>query len=222
LQTPAPGRTLAHGLFKDSSEVRMASAGSVTHWLHEFAAGDRGAVEKLWQRYYPQLVRLARSRLKMPALRNDAEDVALSAFDTFCRNAEEGRFPQLLGRDGLWQLLVLITARKATDLVRHRLRQKRGGGRVVSLGASPDARAEGTRLLDLIGREPDPQFAVLAAEECRRLLDALGEPVLRSVAVWKMEGSSNAEIAVRLELSVPTVERKLRLIRKVWEGEVPP
>jgi len=201
----------------------MTSAGSVTQWLQEFAAGDRGAVEKLWQRYYPQLVRLARSRLKMPALRNDAEDVALSAFDTFCRNAEEGRFPQLFDRDGLWQLLVLITARKATDLVRHSLRQKRGGGRVVSLGGPPDdARTEGARLMDLIGREPDPHFAALAAEECRRLLDALGDPVLRSVAVWKMEGCTNAEIAARLELSVPTVERKLRLARKTWEGELPP
>jgi DNA-directed RNA polymerase specialized sigma24 family protein len=66
----------------------MVSPGSVTHWLQQFAAGDRATVERLWQRYYPRLVRLARTRLQgVPALRNDAEDVALSAFDTFCRQA---------------------------------------------------------------------------------------------------------------------------------------
>src|SRR6476646_2600314 len=48
----------------------------------------------------------------------DEEDVALSAFDAFCRDAERGRFPGLLDRDSLWHLLVTLTARKAA----HRLR----------------------------------------------------------------------------------------------------
>ncbi len=203
----------------------MASPGSVTHWLQELAAGDRATVERLWQRYYPRLVRLARSRLRgVPVLRNDAEDVALSAFDNFCRGAEEGHFPDLLDRDGLWQLLVVITARKATDRVRHLLRAKRGGGRVHSLSGPADEPpgAGGLALADLVAHEPDPQFAALAAEEYGRLLGALGDPVLRSVAVWKMEGHTNEEIAAKLAVSVPTVERKLRLIRKTWEGEVPP
>ena len=33
----------------------------------------------------------------------DEEDVALSAFDSFCRGAEQGRFPRLDDRDDLWQ-----------------------------------------------------------------------------------------------------------------------
>ena len=66
--------------------------------------------------------------------------MALSAFDSFCRNAERGRFPQLADRDSLWRLLVVITARKAAHLVRDETRQKRGGGdRPVSEGSGdPD------------------------------------------------------------------------------------
>jgi hypothetical protein len=49
----------------------------------------------------------------------DEEDVALSAFDSFCAGAERGRFPDLKDRDNLWALLVTITARKAADLAQH-------------------------------------------------------------------------------------------------------
>ena len=54
--------------------------------------------------------------------------MALSAFDSFCRSAEQGRFPDLADRDSLWRLLVVMTARKATHLRRDEGRQKRGGG----------------------------------------------------------------------------------------------
>ena len=51
---------------------------------------------------------------------------------------------------------------------------------------------------------------------------AAGDDTLRSIAGWKMEGLSNQEIAGHLGRSVGTVERKLRLIRKMWEREVGP
>jgi DNA-directed RNA polymerase specialized sigma24 family protein len=203
----------------------MSSPGSVSRWLQQLSAGDRRAVERLWERYYPRLVELARRRLQgLPALQNDAEDVALSAFASFCRGAEGGRFPRLLDRDGLWHLLVVLTARKAANLVRDSLRARRDLNRVQGLPAAADSGpdAAGPSFAELIADEPDPQFAAEAAEEYRRLLAALGSPVLRSVAVWKMEGHTNEEIAAKLGRSLPTVERKLRLIRKLWEDEVGP
>jgi DNA-directed RNA polymerase specialized sigma24 family protein len=39
---------------------------------------------------------------------------------------------------------------------------------------------------------------------------------LRSVAVWKMEGYTNAEIAAKLGCVEGSVERKLRVIRTLW------
>jgi DNA-directed RNA polymerase specialized sigma24 family protein len=166
----------------------------------------------LWERYFPRLVGLARARLRgAPRRAADEEDVALSAFDSFCRHAQQGRFPRLADRDDLWQILVLLAARKAVTLARHEGRLKRGGG----------VQDEAGGLAQVVGDEPTPEFAAQVAEECARLLDVLGAE-LRQVALWKMEGDTNQEIACRLNCVERTVERKLRTIRGLWEQQDEP
>jgi DNA-directed RNA polymerase specialized sigma24 family protein len=196
--------------------------GSVTYRLGRLKAGDRAAAQQLWEGYFQRLVRLARARLRAaPRRAADEEDVALSAFDSFCRGAEQGRFPRLDDRDDLWQLLVLLTTRKAANLARDERRQRRGGGNVrnASALAGGEAESEDWPLGNVLSREPDPEFAAQVAEQCRGLLERLGNPALQEVALWKMEGDTNEEIAAKLGRSVGTVERKLRLIRKVWGEE---
>ena len=56
--------------------------------------------------------------------------------------------------------------------------------------------------------------------EYRRLLDLLGDDSLRRVAVGKMEGFTNDEIAAQLDCSLRTVARKLETIGLIW-GEEP-
>jgi hypothetical protein len=91
----------------------MDSTGSVTHWISALKAGD-AAAEQLWERYFRRLVGLASKRLRMARRRaEDEEDVALSALDSFCRGARQGRFPQLAHRNNLCWLLVVVTVRKA-------------------------------------------------------------------------------------------------------------
>ena len=63
---------------------------------------------------------------------------------------------------------------------------------------------------------------IITTEESRRLLDLLPEPILRSVALWKMEGYTTEEIAGRLGCVPRTVERKLQAIRTFWGGEARP
>jgi DNA-directed RNA polymerase specialized sigma24 family protein len=138
--------------------------------------------------------------------------VALSAFDSFCRNAEQGRFPRLADRDSLWRLLVTITARKAAHQVRDEGRRKRGGG-AAHVG---DAEAV---LAEVLSREPSPEFAAGVAEECQRLLDRLGDRDLRAVALLRMEGYSVEEVAGRLSCAPRSVKRKLQLIRAIWQQE---
>jgi DNA-directed RNA polymerase specialized sigma24 family protein len=144
--------------------------------------------------------------------------VALSAFDSFCRGAAHARFPQLADRDDLWHLLVVITARKALRLAEQERAQKRGGGKVWG-ETELRGRSEADQLAQVVGDEPTPDFAAEVAEECRRLLDRLGEADLRAVALWKMEGYTTEEIATRLGCVPRTVERKLRVIRGLWEKE---
>jgi DNA-directed RNA polymerase specialized sigma24 family protein len=203
----------------------MSSEPRVSLWLDQLKAGDRAAAQKLWGAYYHRLVGLARAKLQGTLrLAADEEDVALSAFDSFCRGAEEGRFPELADRDNLWRLLVTLTVRKAQHLLRDQQTQKRGGGAVLGesalLGAA-DSADGAPGLEQVIGREPTPEFAAEVAEACQRLLDLLGDDELRAVAVRKMEGDTNEEIAARLGCAPSTVERRLRLIRRIWESETP-
>jgi DNA-directed RNA polymerase specialized sigma24 family protein len=201
----------------------MSAPGSVTNWIGELKAGNHAVAQHLWERYFQRLVGLARKKLEGLRKRAaDEEDVALSAFDSFCRGAERGRFPQLTDRDDLWRLLVVITARKACDLIQQEARQKRGGGKVRGesvWASSPDSEEAVFGLEQVLGREPTPEYAAQVAEEFQRLLARLDDPELRSIALWKMEGFTNNEIAAKLKWAGSTVERKLRLIRGVWEKE---
>jgi DNA-directed RNA polymerase specialized sigma24 family protein len=160
------------------------------------------------------LVRLAHKGLgRSPARAADAEDVALSAFDSFCRHAETGRFPELHDRNNLWRVLAVITARKAGRLLRDEARQKRGGT-VAACSEDQDALLE-----RVFSREPSPELAAQMTEEYERLLGLLGDDVLRRVAVWRMEGHSIEEIAGKVPCSPRSVKRKMQLIRTLWEQE---
>ena len=81
--------------------------------------------------------------------------------------------------------------------------------------------ATGLGLDGEVGREATPEFIAAAADECRRLLNLLSDDSLRTVAIWKMEGYTNEEIAEKLKCVVQTVGRKLRLIRQLWAEEAP-
>ena len=110
--------------------------GSVSRWLQLLGNGEQEAAQPLWERYFQRLVALARAQLRgTPRRAADEEDVALSAFNSFYRGTEAGRFPRLHHRDNLWQLLVVITARKAARLRTHERRQKRGGGALLDEAA---------------------------------------------------------------------------------------
>ncbi len=196
------------------------SSDDVTGWFHGLAKGDEAAAEEVWRLYYEKLVRFARGKLAAGQRRAaDEEDVALSAFHSFCRGAAAGRFPQLEDRHDLWKLLVTITARKAAHQIRHDMQQKRGSGSVrgesVFIGPSESDRAFG--IGNVLGAEPTPEFAAMAAEQCEHLLDALPDERIRQIALWKLEGFTNEEIAAKLDCAPRTVERKLQRIRDLWD-----
>jgi DNA-directed RNA polymerase specialized sigma24 family protein len=200
----------------------MSVLGSVTRVIQGVKEGDPAACQELWEGYFRRLVGMARTRLRnTPRQARDEEDVALSVLDTVMRRAAEGRFPLLVDRHDLWSLLVVITRRKAANLVRHNEARQPPGGRNRHVSVLEASKEDDEGLLaSLIGEEPDPAFATEMAEECGRLLGLLKNAELRSVAVLKMEGCTNQEIADQLGFSVPKVERKLARIRKTWAGEV--
>jgi DNA-directed RNA polymerase specialized sigma24 family protein len=182
-------------------------------WAVRLRAGDPVAARELWDRYFDRMVAMARKKLRgLPGRASDEEDVALSAFKSFCRAVEGGRCEEALAPDGLWALMMALTARKAVDLWRYETRRKR---------SRPDGEpGAGQQLLDVApSREPDPEFVARMADECDRLLRRLGDPILKTIALRKMEGFTNAEIAVELDVTLRTVERKVNLIRHRLEAE---
>jgi DNA-directed RNA polymerase specialized sigma24 family protein len=183
---------------------------SVSEWIQQLKAGDSAAAQKLWERYFLRLVELARQKLgSRPRRLEDEEDVALSAFDSVCRGAARGLYPQVADRDDLWRLLVVITARKTIDLHHYEARKKRGGGQEL----------EEYLLEQVLSRDPDPEFAAEMAEACQRRLNSLEDQELRLIAVLKVEGYTNEEIAGKLGCQERTVARRLKLIRERWRRE---
>lgn len=201
----------------------------VTVWIDQLKAGDAAAAQHLWEVYFQRMVGLARRKLEGSArAMADEEDVALSAFKSFCMGAQEGRFTQLLDRDNLWSLLMAITANKSVDLIRGQNRQKRGGtGRAAEATELPGSGGLPTvtivPLSEIISREPSPEFSAELSDQLTELLtrlDETGDAELRRIALLKLDGYSTTEIAERLGCAKRTVERKSVLISRIWEKAV--
>jgi len=193
----------------------------VTRWLDGVKAGDGVEIQHLWNRYFQRLVRLAAAKLPGHCRRAfDEEDVALSAFRSFCDRAGRGQFPQLGDRGDLWRVLATLTVRKAVMMIRHQTRQKRGGGRVVGESAFQTQYGviePGGGLAEILGKEPTPDDAARFADTFDHLINGLQDPALKTIALRKLDGHSAAEIGAFLGTSTRTVDRKLRLIRALWE-----
>ena len=135
----------------------------------------------------------------------DAEDALQSAFISFWQRAERGDFGDEMTRDDLWNVLGTITVRKALRQQRRESAQKRGGGRV----------RDEADLHEVASSANSPEFDVVCAE----MLELL-EPDLRSYALLRLMGHKNREIADQFSCTERKVERKLQLIRAVWDEEV--
>lgn len=196
----------------------MPSQQAITLWVQQLRSGNERAVQQLWENYFSRLAYFARKKLQGRArLVEDEEDVALSAFRSFCRGMEDGRFANIADRDDLWNLLITVTLHKVLHLVRSEGRIKRGGNWKRVEGTSDDDSSEILNTLASAG--PSPQVAAEVAEECDRLLDMLPNAEFKELAVLKMEGHTNQQIAAIWNKAERTVERKLNLIRQIWEKE---
>lgn len=191
----------------------MTSDGSVTSWFGLLQAGEDDAAQRLWRRYFPLLLKAAREKMQgVPMQTADEEDIALSAFHSFCNAARHERIPGVLNRDELWRTLMLITAGKVVDRKRYLGSQKRRNV-MGPVGPRPTV----SDLDEVIGQEPDPAVAAQLAEEFDLLLNQLDDVELRQTALAKLEGYTNEEIGARLNCSARTVRRRITLIRRLWQ-----
>jgi RNA polymerase sigma factor (sigma-70 family) len=176
------------------------------------------AASLIWQRYFRDLLDLARKNLSgRVRRREDEEDVLQSMFHSFCARQGRGEF-DLADRDDLWRLLVTITLRKARNTAREHRRERRDVARerAESPAAADDTSCPGWALERMDASGPSPAEAVALNEALERRLASLADPELRRVALWRLEGYTNREIADRLDCTERSVERRLERIRKLW------
>jgi RNA polymerase sigma factor (sigma-70 family) len=189
----------------------MSLAGSVTRLIRQVKAGDAAAMQQLLTRYFRRLLGLARRKLhgkRTPTA--DEEDVAASVLAAFFIGVVRGQYTQLHDREDLWHLLVKITRNQ----IGHIRKYDNADIRTPPDGSPP-------RPLEVARDAVDPRDWHEEGSKVQERLDRLGDPALRSIAVWRWEGYSIKEIAAMLGCTVRTVERKLQLIRTIWsEGDV--
>jgi DNA-directed RNA polymerase specialized sigma24 family protein len=205
------------------SNTTNPSESELFRWLDGLREGRTQATEKLWDLYFSRMVGLARKKLGLSHRTVvDEEDIALSAFKSFCLGFQAGRIQAPAGADAvnLWPLLVSLTINKAVDHLRREGRLKRGGGKhPVSLVSSSDSHSS---FDPWISNEPTPELVAAANDSFDHLLDRLddaGDETLRIITLESIEGKTPHEIAAQLGCSLRTIQRKLKTIRALWENE---
>ena len=199
-----------------SSDTNSPQTHSVTELIERLKAGDHDAAEGIWHRYFERLLPLAQAKLKtLPDRAFDEEDALISVFDRFFRAVQEERFPRLSDRNDLWQILLMLTERKVADLFRRAKTQKRGDGRAAITGVM-DGMADATSEKHL-DSQPSPEFVASFVETLQLALARLPNEMVQEVAILRMEGYTNREISKRQGVSLSTAERKVRLIRDLWQ-----
>ncbi len=195
---------------------------SITFWIQRLKAGDSTAARPLWDHFFQQLVGVARRRLGGTSRRvSDEEDVAATAFKSLCVGVADGRFERLDNRDDLWQVLVALASRKAVDQIRKQMTHKRGSGQVRGDSIFFGNEAETPGNFDqFLSQTPTPELIATMDEECANLLARLPDDTHRRIAVLRLEGYGNEDIAEALALSPRTIERKLAAIRDCWSASL--
>jgi RNA polymerase sigma factor (sigma-70 family) len=197
----------------------LSSTGSVTQLIDLLRIGSTDAsdeaLRQIWERYLPRLLTLARRQLdRRIRVLHDEEDVVQSMGRSFFRRLRRGDF-DVADRDSLWALLVTITLNKARNAADRHFAAKRDIRRIQPLPPPDESGSDAPHeAFALKEADPTPAEALALNEALEQWLRNLPEPELRQVALMKLEGYTNREIAEARQYGERTVERKLNLIRK--------
>lgn len=203
-------------------QAEPLSEAAVNEWLAGLRAGDSRAATRLWKTYFERMVVVARRKLAGARRQvRDEEDIALSAFKSFCLGLQGGRFNNERNGPELWPLLVTLTINKTIDHLRRENRLKRGGpgGSGKRDGLRTSSAEES--LSQLLAPNASPELKAIANDSFERLfaaLDASGDETLRVIALLRLEDEAPQDIAEQLGCTVRTVQRKIKTIRALWQA----
>lgn len=186
--------------------------------IDDFRKGADQAADALFVRYYRRLVQLARHRLtSLPRRVVDEEDLAAAALASLFTRLSDGSYPEARNDEDLWRILATIVEHKLLDEIRRQRANKRGNGKTrgesIFFGS---ANHEGGSGFDRFAGE---DLSKGLRSICVHLFELLKSDDLRELALLRLEGYTTAEIAEKLGCTRRTVQRRLKLIEKIWNTQ---
>lgn len=183
------------------------TSGSLTQVFQKMADGNDDAAARIWQEFFPRLIRIASKTFEgTDHVVTAPDDAVQSAFFNFWQQAKRGDYPDL-DSTGLMRLLIAITKKKSLKHFERERVAKRGGGSVVresTLGKGGD------------GISIDDFAEAMPAQDFDRVIEELlcdFDEQSRLLVLLRLVGNSNEEIATKQDWTVTKVERKFRNIR---------
>jgi len=186
-------------------------------WIDDLAHNDPSAQERIWALFARRVTKQAKSNLAGVQCReSDEEDVAARVLNSLFQRIADGRQTPPKNREELWKLLVGMTRNKSAEAARHKLAQKRGQGRVRGESAFKvrgDDSSDHGGIHNVADPASDPKTAFEEAQQLTGILASLNDSQLRQIALLKMAGHTDQEIAELIGCSLRTVERRTAEIR---------
>lgn len=198
----------------------VSEAGSVSIRVEHLKSTDEAlrdeAARLICQRFSPRLRALVRRRLDIRVrCREDEDDILQSSYASFFAGQIEGQATPSSGEE-LWKLLARITLCKTINTAnrhtaaRRDVRREKVSGHERCTTRSPLP----VSTLDLFQDSTHPPDALVGIAEEIDLIRRRLPVDLQRIVIWKLEGYSNAEIAVLIGRGVRMVELKMRSIRE--------
>lgn len=196
----------------------MNDVPSIPEWLLQLQMGEKEAIQKVWEAFSDKLLQVASGQLLQLGSRpsfSDGDDILASVFESIWEASRQGRLKSITNVDELLWLLLAMTRRKCIDHTRRMSSARRGGGKApYSLNDAKGLFAE------IVVAPPDPEYASDLDEHYLWILEQLPDPTLRKVAVLRMEGLSMEETAAEMRLALSTVQRKLKIVRRIFKEKL--
>lgn len=188
------------------------SPGSVTRWIRELKSGNKDALSKLWDRYFPKAKQKARHHFGTDSRTvRDEEDIALSVMGALFKDAS---LLDVTDREDLIRLLLVVTKRKVLSEKRSQKSLSRGGGKVNIVTDLSDLLKN--FVLNRKGEMASPDSIAVMSEQYQILMNSLPDDFHRDIVKLKLKGKTIQEVADDLNVVPRTIHRKLKHIQTVW------
>jgi RNA polymerase sigma factor (TIGR02999 family) len=169
----------------------------LTEWLHQAHAGDSGAADRAYQALYPELLKIARARLRVhqaPTLL-DTQALVHESFLRFVQGAQIG----LQSRKHFYAYAAKAMRHIVIDFVRRTQAQRRGGDlQQVTFD---------TALIQALPADPDGGTPVAEVDAALQALESLDSQLAELVELRFYGGYTDEEVAQALGVSERTVRR---------------